>query len=143
MHWVQKTCSINFLNYPELAKRSKGTRGRARSKEKQAPLSRSVCGTNALEQPPRVHWCPPTPQNCLTDGTGIVFLSGSCPGYTCVRCLQADRKGLESCTSPTTASLQDWVFLCHARALLLSSAPPNLQEHPTLRTLGVLISKAV
>lgn len=50
---------------------------------------------------------PPTPLNCLTDGTGIVFLSGSCPGYTCVRCLQADRKGLESCTPPTTALPQD------------------------------------
>lgn len=100
-------------------------------------------GTNALEQPLRVHWCPPTPLNCLTDGTGIVFLSGSYPGYTCVRCLQADRKGLESCTPPTAALLQDWVFLCHAQALLLSSASPNLQEDPTLRRLGVLISKAV
>lgn len=71
----KKTCSINFLNYPEVARRSKGTRGRAQSSwEKQVPLSGSVRGTNALEQPLRVHWCPPTPLNCLTDGTGIAFL---------------------------------------------------------------------
>lgn len=35
------------------------------------------------------------------------------------------------------------MLLCHAQAFLLSSTPPNLQEDPTLKTPGVLISKAV